>query len=208
MDVGFSCAFGEFRQGSGPSGVHQPVHRRCLPVFAGRRSRRGRRRGPLPGIRHAILARQARAALRLAGRFRNYVKTVLVNLVNDFYRAKGRGEKPLDFDPGHQAPFDTDEVQGFISAWREEVLNQTWQTLREQNPVFEAVLRTRIENPDFSVRQVADHLVQLGSKQISPANVRKTLERARSNSPTCSSTKSADPCRTNPTTRCVRSFKP
>ncbi|HEY6562856.1 MAG TPA: sigma factor, partial [Pirellulaceae bacterium] len=78
------------------------------------------------------------------GRFRDYVRTVLINLVNDAHRS--RQARPVPLGAGHEgivAPVlrDDEDHVDFIATWREELIARTWDTLREINPMFHAVLR-------------------------------------------------------------------
>lgn len=111
------------------------------------------------------------------GRFRDYVKTALVNLVNDHHRRRQAQPLPLAADVGAWAA-DVPSEADFISGWREELLNQTWEALRQSQPAYHAVLLLRVENEDMPSSEMAERLtLQLG-KPMTPENVRKTLQRA------------------------------
>src|SRR5262249_16173052 len=109
------------------------------------------------------------------GRFRDYVKTALINLVNDFHRVRQAVPKPLTVDAAAPELPREDE---FVSGWRQSVLDQTWKSLAEVNPVFHAVLLLRIENPEMPSPEMAERLNQQLGKPMSPENVRKSLQRA------------------------------
>jgi DNA-directed RNA polymerase specialized sigma24 family protein len=109
------------------------------------------------------------------GRFRDYVKTALVNLANDHHRARQAGPKPLAIDAAApELPSEDD----FVGGWRQSVLDQTWKALAEANPTFHAVLLLRIENPDMPSNEMADRLTAELGKPMSAENVRKSLQRA------------------------------
>lgn len=109
------------------------------------------------------------------GRFRDYVKRALSNLVNDFHRARQAGPKPLAIDAA--AP-ELPSEEDFVGNWRQAVLDQTWKALAEANPAFHAVLLLRIENPDMPSPEMAARLSEQLGKPVTPENVRKSLQRA------------------------------
>src|SRR5687768_8662870 len=91
------------------------------------------------------------------GRFRNYVKTALVNLVNDFHRARQAGPKPLVVDAAaRELPSEAD----FLDGWRRSVLDQTWKALAAENPALHAALFLRIESPETPSGEMAQKLTE------------------------------------------------
>jgi RNA polymerase sigma-70 factor (ECF subfamily) len=111
------------------------------------------------------------------GRFRDYVKTALVNLANDHHRARQAGPRELAVDVAAQELPSEDD---FIGNWRQSILDQTWKALSEENATFHAVLLLRIENPDMQSTEMAARLTAQLDKPMSPENVRKSLQRAHS----------------------------
>lgn len=110
------------------------------------------------------------------GRFRDYLKTTLVNLANDFHRSRQASPKALAADAA--APPDSIDGVDFESNWRAELLEQTWKALAEANPTFHATLLLRIEEPDLPSGEMADLLTKQLGRPITAENVRKTIQRA------------------------------
>jgi RNA polymerase sigma factor (sigma-70 family) len=114
------------------------------------------------------------------GRFRDYVKKALINLVNDYHRKRKHWPRPL---PGNvqiaAEPAAIESARSFEECLREELLQRTWNTLAESLPMYHAVLRMRVDQPNLSSAEIAKELTAHGDKQVSPEVVRKTLQRAR-----------------------------
>jgi RNA polymerase sigma-70 factor (ECF subfamily) len=110
------------------------------------------------------------------GRFRDYVKTALVNLVNDYFRTRQAAPKGLIENAS--APSVDQTAGDFEGGWRTELLEQTWKALAEANPTFFATLRLRVEDPDLPSGEMAERLTQGLGREISAENVRKTIQRA------------------------------
>jgi RNA polymerase sigma-70 factor (ECF subfamily) len=109
------------------------------------------------------------------GRFRDYVKRALVNLANDFHRARQAGPRPLH--PDAAAP-ELPSEDDFVGGWRQSVLDQTWKALAGANFAFYTVLALRIENPDMQSPEMAAKASERLGRPVTPENVRKLLQRA------------------------------
>jgi RNA polymerase sigma factor (sigma-70 family) len=120
------------------------------------------------------------------GRFRDFVKGVLRNLVAGHFRREQR--RPLSLSPDHpepgvdQPPNEEDE-RAFVACWREELLARAWKALErfeaESGQPYHAVLRYRADHPDERSDEMAQRLGEQLGKSITPAGVRKALQRAR-----------------------------
>lgn len=119
------------------------------------------------------------------GRFRDYVKSALINLVIN--QRKKRRLPVLDLaisEPtAPEQRFDADVE--FLAEWRKALLDRTWEALAAAQaaagPPFHAVLRYRSEHPELSGPQLAEHLnARLRpAAPFSEAALRKILQRAR-----------------------------
>jgi RNA polymerase sigma-70 factor (ECF subfamily) len=118
-----------------------------------------------------------RRANPTSGRFRDYLKSALANLVNDFHRANRSRPLPFPDSAGPAAPAEPAD-DDFLAGWRQELLEQAWKALAEANPTQCAVLRMRVEHPDLSSSEMADRLEEELGKPMTPENVRKALQRA------------------------------
>jgi RNA polymerase sigma factor (sigma-70 family) len=132
--------------------------------------------------------RFVRGQFRLAnperGRFRDYVKTALFHLVDDYRSRQGRRPSPVPLG-GHEpetTPAASEAEQAFTASWREELLARTWRALADEQaagPPYYAVLRLRVEQPDLSSQQMSERLAGQFGKPVTAAGARQLLHRAR-----------------------------
>lgn len=120
------------------------------------------------------------------GRFRDFVKKSLFNLIVNYQKKKSG--RPMNLAPemepaapSAQEMMTSDEQ--FLGHWRDELLSRTWDALAEfqeqTGQLYHAVLRFRAEHPDLPSNQMAEQLsAQLG-KPLSAAGIRQSLHRAR-----------------------------
>lgn len=109
------------------------------------------------------------------GRFRDYLRTALRHLVTDHQRAKLHAPMPLVVEP---AAGSDDADTTFQAAWREELMERTWQRLAEEQPTGHAVLRLRVEEPELTSPQMAERLTEKLGRAQTAEGVRKALQRA------------------------------
>jgi DNA-directed RNA polymerase specialized sigma24 family protein len=114
------------------------------------------------------------------GRFRDYVKSALINLVNDFHRNRQARPGPLAIDAAdpHAGDPGLPSDDDFLGGWRAALLDQTWKALATTNAAFHAVLLLRIENPDMQSPEMAERASKQLDRPMTPENVRKSLQRA------------------------------
>jgi RNA polymerase sigma-70 factor (ECF subfamily) len=123
------------------------------------------------------------------GRFRDYVRGAVRNLMIDYYRGKANIRKktrPLDTDLelriiGEKGLDELD--QQIDQAWRDDLLDRAWDSLAEyQNRTgqpYHTVLRHRVRHPDQKSTEMAEALAPALGRTISAGAVRQLLQRAR-----------------------------
>jgi RNA polymerase sigma-70 factor (ECF subfamily) len=119
------------------------------------------------------------------GRFRDYVKTALFHLVDDFRSRQGRlpRSRPLEGHEVAHAPSTPESERAFAESWREELLARSWQSLAEEEqrsgqPHF-TVLKLRVEHADDSSQQLAERLTTALGRPVTAGAGRQMLHRAR-----------------------------
>jgi RNA polymerase sigma-70 factor (ECF subfamily) len=121
------------------------------------------------------------------GRFRDYVRTVLINMVR---RRGGTADRveAVAVDPGHLPAVDAepaDPDDGFVAHWREAILSAAWRALEAEQarggPPYHAALRARVEQPDEPSAALAARLTAhlRSAEPFTDAGVRKLLQRGR-----------------------------
>lgn len=119
------------------------------------------------------------------GRFRDYVKSALINLTINHQKKK----RPVALDASLGEPaapqkaFDADVE--FLDEWKKALLERTWEALAASQsadqPPFHFVLRFRTEHPDLSSSELTEHLNARLKPALpySEAALRKILQRGR-----------------------------
>lgn len=120
------------------------------------------------------------------GRFRDYVKAAVHNLLADFRRRQKNQPRPLpaggewvDAPSGTPGGLDAE----FLDCWRDEILNRAWDRLarhqdRTGRPFF-TVLHFRAEHPALRSHEMAGRLADVLGKRVTAGWVRQNLLRAR-----------------------------
>jgi RNA polymerase sigma factor (sigma-70 family) len=120
------------------------------------------------------------------GRFRNYVKGALFRLVQDHYREVGRAPKAVQLD--QDAPVEASDEneaaeQAFRDSWRQELLSRAWKGLAgveaETGQPYHEVMRLRVDQPDLSSADIAEHLARKLGRPFTAAGVRQLVHRGR-----------------------------
>lgn len=124
------------------------------------------------------------------GRFRDFLRTVLINLIHDHQRARLRRMAEMNENSPEPAAETLDELNlddSFVANWRDELLDRAWKQLadleeRDGQP-HHTVLQFRAANPGLSSSDMAAQL----TAQLQPTTpftdvgIRKLLQRAREN---------------------------
>ncbi len=119
------------------------------------------------------------------GRFRDFLKRAVRNLMIDHHRARRGHAGSLEDGEGPQnVPAPSDDLDaGFVASWREELLRCAWATLaRYQESTgrpLHAVLKARVDEPDLDSAGLAERLSARLGKQVDAGWVRVNLHRAR-----------------------------
>jgi hypothetical protein len=120
------------------------------------------------------------------GRFRDFVKRALRNLMIDYWRREEARPRPL----GDDLPEPTDPVVGetdfdrrFLASWRSELMARAWDSLaklqeRTGQP-YHATLRLRVEHPEMHSPELAERLSAALGRPISAGGLRMALQRSR-----------------------------
>ena len=122
------------------------------------------------------------------GRFRDYLRIVLRNLVNDHFRKLARKSQEVQLDIQqyihiHRTdPFEELE-KNFVTQWREQILRNTWAILEAEEEKrqkhFFRVLRFRAEHAALNSQEIAKALSQQLDQEVTAEWVRQKLHRAR-----------------------------
>jgi len=121
------------------------------------------------------------------GRFRDYVKRAIRNMMHDHYRKKGK-TRGLDTDEeitivdDSETPPDVLERQ-LIAAWRDELLDRAWSALedyeRRTGQPYHRVLKFRAQNPGLRSPEMAEKLGPVLGLSLTGGALRQKLQRAR-----------------------------
>ena len=119
------------------------------------------------------------------GRFRDYVKRSVRNLMMDHHRGQGRTRHlETDYDQAVVVNSGVDQIdEQLIAAWRDELLDRAWNALedlekRTGQPHY-TVLKYRVRNPDLSSDELARGLAPVLGKPLSGGALRNRLQHAR-----------------------------
>ncbi len=118
------------------------------------------------------------------GKFRSYLKTVVHHLMMDYYRRNKRDRELQSQLPYIQSSSaGAQQIDEFAIAWRQALLDEAWNRLEQlqqqtSKPYF-TVLRARVEQPQWTTRQLFLHLAENCPELPSESGLRVFIHRAR-----------------------------
>jgi RNA polymerase sigma-70 factor (ECF subfamily) len=119
------------------------------------------------------------------GRFRDYVKRAVRNLMIDYYRRKDKTRR-LDTSMelkvvGQNGLEDLEER--IIEAWRDDLLDRAWDSLHDHEKrtgqPYHTVLKFRVTHPDETAAEMAEQISPTLGRPLSAGAFRQLLQRAR-----------------------------
>ena len=120
------------------------------------------------------------------GRFRDFLKGILRNLI---YESRRRGQRqPRPMPENAPEPEVWDGVDAaldatFVRCWREGLMDRAWDSLaileRDSGQPYHTVLKYRVEHSEEHSEEMAGVLSARLGRAILPATMRKALQRAR-----------------------------
>ena len=119
------------------------------------------------------------------GRFRDYVKRAVQNMISDHFRRKKLIQsrnmpivEPAALDPA-LSRFDEE----FVASWRNDLLDRAWIALADLEKAtgqpYHTVLRFRVDHPELPSDQAAEQLSRVVGQLLTAGAVRQTVMRAR-----------------------------
>jgi DNA-directed RNA polymerase specialized sigma24 family protein len=133
----------------------------------------------------AFLDGGVRGANPEKGRFRDYLKGVLRNLIRVHQRKIRRHGMTADSIPEPAFVEEPGEAldRDFVVCWRAELLARCWNALTEleakTGQPYHAVLKARADHPDQSSDELAAELSRQLNRELTAPTYRKALQRAR-----------------------------
>jgi RNA polymerase sigma factor (sigma-70 family) len=116
------------------------------------------------------------------GRFGDYLKRSLQNLVHDYMRQMQKTESLSEHSGMTNEPTSESDAD-FVASLREELVSRTWKALgvheKETQTPYETVLRLKTQQPNLRAAEIAAQLSEQMGKPFNEQGVRKILKRAR-----------------------------
>jgi RNA polymerase sigma factor (sigma-70 family) len=120
------------------------------------------------------------------GRFRDFVKRALRNLMTDYRRRQRTRPKTMGDDLpdiADSASDDSEFDRQFVASWRAEVMARAWSALSRLQKAtghpYHTVLRLRVEHPEMRSPELAERLSAMLGRPINAGALRMALQRSR-----------------------------
>ena len=115
------------------------------------------------------------------GRFRDYLKRALRNMVSDHFKSQNRKR---ELEEHLEPPADSEQLdKDFVAQWRRQLIGYAWESLRDfekqKSNYYYCVLRARSANPNASSQELAQLISKETGKTCSAEWTRQNLTRAR-----------------------------
>ena len=119
------------------------------------------------------------------GRFRDYVKCAVQNMITDHFRRKNSSKTrnvPMvepAVEDGNLKWFEEE----FVASWRNDLLDRSWNALAElekkTGQPYHTVLRFRVDHPDVRSTEAGLELARVLGRPLSASAMRQTVQRSR-----------------------------
>ncbi|MEW4486760.1 sigma-70 family RNA polymerase sigma factor [Thalassoglobus sp. JC818] len=119
------------------------------------------------------------------GRFRNFLKTSLTNLIRDNHRRQKTHRKQFESMSAELSRSQTSgqELDEFDRILRKEIIRRTWAALERlddaNSSTLTRILKFRAQHPDLTSAETSQRLSDLSAEPMTPEAVRQNLVRGR-----------------------------
>jgi len=119
------------------------------------------------------------------GRFRDYVKRAVQNMITDHYRHKksSRSRRAPLIDPAVADPALERFDREFLASWRKDLLDRSWTALAELEKTsgqpYHTVLRFHVDHPELPSAKAAVKLSRVVGRSLTGGAVRQAKMRSR-----------------------------
>ena len=126
-----------------------------------------------------------RRSSRDRGRFRDYVKRAVQNMIIDHFRRKNtsKARNSSIAGPAIPDPALSRFEREFIASWRSDLLDRAWNALsaleKTSGQPYHTVLRFRVDHPDLPSDEAAESLSRAVGRLLSAGAVRQAVMRSR-----------------------------
>ncbi len=120
------------------------------------------------------------------GRFRDYVKRAVQNMISDHFRRKKASRarnSPMVVEPAVDDPALRRFDREFLASWRNDLLDRSWSALadieKSTGQPYHTVLRFHVDNPDLPSAKAAEKLSRMMGRPLTAGAVRQAVMRSQ-----------------------------